>query len=293
MNEYGKQDLPSHVNSITTWRRNSTRRNGCSSANLIASAFNFQPAELVEEMKLASGLPMPRVFVIPDPDPNAFATGINPETGSLAVTQGLLNTLNREELQVVIADEISHIRNYDIRLMTVIASLPGAILLLADWSRRSMRMRRASSSKRKSNGGGGVGGVLCVDGFSQSYSRPTIGQLVARAVSRTREYLADASTSELTRNPLALVNALRKLERASAPTASVKRGSAHLCIVNPLGKMVNVKEGVFADRERDPCTESDGVPLWWDYDFCFRISRLTCFSSRRCSSAEMLKRSRS
>lgn len=211
-----------------------------------ANPAHQQLLNVVEEMAIASGLPRPSVYVIPDEDPNAFATGSRPETSAIAVTQGLLDTLTREELQGVIAHEMSHIRNYDVRLMTVVAALLGAILLLADGARRSLWYGGGSRRKR-SSAGGGAGAILLVVWILGVILAPVIGQIMAMAVSRKREYLADASGAELTRNPLGLAGALKKLESASTPTASIKRGAAHLCIVDPLGRNVNSKEGFTAE----------------------------------------------
>lgn len=204
-----------------------------------------QLINVVEEMAIASGLPKPAVYVIPDPDPNAFATGKDPQHSSVAVTQGLLETLTRDELQGVIAHEMSHIRNYDIRLMTVVAALMGAILLLSDWARRSMWYGRGR--KRSSKSSGQLAPLLLVLWLLGIILAPLITQMMAMAVSRKREYLADASGAELTRNPLGLANALKKIDRAAEPTASIKRGAAHLCIADPLGKSVNSKEGFTAE----------------------------------------------
>jgi len=202
---------------------------------------------VVEEMAIASGLPRPSVHVVPDDDPNAFATGNAPQKCAISVTQGLLNRLTREELQGVVAHEMSHIRNYDVRLMTVVAALLGATLLLADWARRSLWYGGGSKRRRSSGGSSGAGAILLVVWLLGVILAPIIGQLMAMAVSRKREYLADASGAELTRNPLGLASALRKLESASTPTASIKRGAAHLCIVDPLGRNVNSKEGFAAE----------------------------------------------
>ncbi len=208
-----------------------------------------QLMNIVEEMSIASGLPKPKVYVVPDPDPNAFATGKDPSNSSIAVTQGLLDSLNREELQGVVAHEMSHIRNYDIRLMTVIAALIGAILLLSDWARRGMMWGGGRRRSRSSGGsaGGAVALILFILWIIGVILAPLISQLMAMAVSRKREYYADASGAELTRNPLALAAALGKLDAASAPTASIKRGAAHLCIVDPLGRSMNAKEGAAAN----------------------------------------------
>ena len=204
---------------------------------------------VVEEMAIAAGLPKPRVYLIPDADPNAFATGPGPEKASLAVTRGILEKLNREELQGVVAHEMSHVRNYDIRLMTVVAALAGAILLLSDWARRGFRFGggRRSGGDRQGRGGGLLGVVLLALWLVSILLAPLIARLVAMAVSREREYLADASGAELTRNPLALASALEKIDAAVAPTPSIKQGVAHLCIADPRGRALNEREGGWAN----------------------------------------------
>lgn len=204
---------------------------------------------VVDEMTIASGLPRPKVYVVPDPDPNAFATGKDPQHSYIAVTEGLLEHLNREELQAVVAHEMAHIKNYDIRTMTIVAALAGAILLLSDAARRMMwygGSGRGRSSKG-AGGGGAIVAILFVVWLIAMILAPIISQLLAMAVSRQREYLADASGSELTRNPLALAKALEKIDSAAMPTKAIKRGSAHLCIVDPLGRRMNFKEGVSAE----------------------------------------------
>ncbi|MGE5833245.1 MAG: M48 family metalloprotease [Acidobacteriota bacterium] len=205
---------------------------------------------VVEEMAIAAGVPKPRAYVIADDDPNAFATGRDPEHASIAVTEGLLRSLNREELQGVVGHEMGHVRNLDIRLMTVVAALMGAILLLADWSGRAMRWGAASSrSSRgsKDRGGGGLGVIFLVIWILAIILAPLVGRLLATAVSRRREYLADATGAELTRHPLALANALEKIEGAAGPTPSVKRGTAHMCIADPLGLQIDNREGTWAN----------------------------------------------
>ena len=201
---------------------------------------------VVEEMSIAAGLPKPKVFVVPDPDPNAFATGRDPAHASIAVTEGLLEVVTRDELQAVVAHELSHVRNLDIRLMTVIAAMVGAIALLADWTRRGMMRGGSSRRSRKSKDGGGAV-LFFVVWVAAMLLAPIIGQTLAMMVSRRREFLADASGAELTRNPLALASALEKIEQAHAPTASVKRGTAHLCIADPLGRAVGFRHGWLPD----------------------------------------------
>ena len=206
-----------------------------------------QLIDVVEEMSIASGLPMPQVFVDPDPDPNAFATGKDPRHSYVVVTQGLLDTLNREELQGVIAHEMSHVRNYDIRLMTVVAALVGALVLLSDSARVSGRFGRFSGLGKKTRGAGEAGVIILILWLIAIILAPMIAQLMAMLVSRRREYLADASGAELTRNPLGLASALKKLDSASTPTESIKQGAAHMCIVDPLGRSINSKEGFRAE----------------------------------------------
>jgi heat shock protein HtpX len=203
---------------------------------------------VVEEMAIAAGLPRPKAYVIADDDPNAFATGRDPEHASIAVTEGLLRSLNREELQGVVAHEMGHVRNLDIRLMTVVAALMGAILLLADWSGRAMRFGGASRSRsRDKDSSGGLGIVFLVVWILAIILAPLVGRLLATAVSRRREYLADATGAELTRHPLALANALEKIENVAGPTPSVKRGTAHMCIADPLGLKIDNHESGWAN----------------------------------------------
>lgn len=206
-----------------------------------------QLLNVVKEISLASGLPAPNVFIIPDDDPNAFATGKDPQHSSIAVTQGLLTMLDREELQGVIAHEMSHIRYYDIRLMTVVAALVGTTVLLSDIALRGLRFGSYSGRAVRSKGKNSLGGIFVVLWLLTIIIAPLLTRLMAMMISRKREYLADASAAELTRNPNALAQALQKLENASAPTASIKRGIAHLCVVDPLGKKANEKEGFWSD----------------------------------------------
>ena len=204
---------------------------------------------VVTEMSIASGLPMPKVYVLDDPDPNAFATGRDPEHASIAVTTGLLMVMTRDELQGVIAHEMSHVRNYDIRTMTIIAALLGAVLLLSEWGLR-IRLHGGGRSSNDDRGGGlpgPLGLIVVLLWLVGIVLAPLIGQLLATAVSRRREYLADASGAELTRNPVGLASALRKLHAASGPTARIHRGTAHLCITDPLERRLNEKSGVVAD----------------------------------------------
>jgi heat shock protein HtpX len=214
--------------------------------------FKYRQLEnVVEEMSIAAGLPRPRIYLIPDPDPNAFATGRDPEHASIAVTKGLLDAVTRDELQAVVAHELSHVRNLDIRLMTVIAAMVGAAALIADWTSRGLRMggggRIRGGRSRGKESGGAIVLVMLVLWLLAVILAPVIGQALAMMVSRKREYLADASGAELTRNPQALASALKKIDEAAEPTVSVKRGTAHLCIADPLGRAVGLREGRWAN----------------------------------------------
>ena len=206
---------------------------------------------VVEEMAIAAGLPRPRIFVVPDADPNAFATGIEPGKACVAVTQGLLQRLDREELQGVVAHEMSHVRNFDTRLMTLLAAMVGAIALMSDGMGRMLRYGNIGGRGR-GGGGRGKGGnplaiVILVLWVITLILAPLISRFLAMAVSRKREYLADATGAQLTRNPLALAAALEKLDRAVEPTESITRGAAHLCIVDPTASRISTKEGFLGD----------------------------------------------
>jgi len=204
-----------------------------------------QLGNVVDEMAIAAGIPRPDVYVIPDPDPNAFATGRGPGHSSIAVTQGLLDAVDREELQGVVAHEMSHVRNLDVRLMTIVAALVGAVALISDWARRGSFMSR--SNRRDNDRGGGVAGIVFFALWLVTIiAAPLAAQLLAMMVSRQREFLADASGAELTRNPLGLARALEKIDAAVEPTRAIHQGSAHLCIADPLGRAVNARESGWA-----------------------------------------------
>jgi heat shock protein HtpX len=213
-----------------------------------------QLMNVVEEMAIASGLPRPRVWIVPDDDPNAFATGRDAATASLAVTEGLLRTLSRDELQGVVAHEMAHVQNLDIRLMTLLAGMVGAIALMSDGMGRMIRgTRYVGGGGRRGEGSRGKGGgnplalVLLVLWLLTLVVAPIVSRILAMAVSRKREYLADATGAQFTRNPLALASALEKLEAAASPTRAITRGAAHLCIVDPAPGLLSGREGFFAD----------------------------------------------
>ncbi len=210
-----------------------------------------QLVNVVEEMAIASGLPRPRVWVVPDDDPNAFATGRDAESASIAVTEGLLRALNRDELQGVVAHEMAHIRNLDVRLMTLMAGMVGAIALMSDGTGRMLRGGvRIGTSRGRGGGkssGNPLGLVILVLWLITLIVAPVVSRILAMAVSRRREFLADASGAQFTRNPMALASALEKLEAAKSPTRSITRGAAHLCIVDPAPSAFSAREGFLAD----------------------------------------------
>jgi heat shock protein HtpX len=213
-----------------------------------------QYVNVVEEMAIASGLLRPRIWVVPDEDPNAFATGRSPEDASIAVTEGLLRTLGRDELQGVVAHEMAHIRNLDTRLMTLLAAMVGAIALMSDGMGRMLgRGGRVVGGGSRSSARGGKGGgnplglVILVLWLLTLVVAPIVSRLLAMSVSRKREFLADATGAQFTRNPEALASAPEKLSAAAAPTRAITRGAAHLCIVDPVHSAVNAREGFVGD----------------------------------------------
>jgi heat shock protein HtpX len=199
-----------------------------------------QLMNVVQELAIAANVPMPRVYIIRDTAPNAFATGRDPKHASVAITEGLLQKLDREELQGVIGHELSHVRNYDTRFELLVATLVGSIALLADfflrftfWGGMSGRGRRGRGS---SEGGGGLVLIMMVVGLILAIIAPLIGGLVQLAVSRQREYLADASSVELTRNPYGLERALAKIAGDREVLEVANRATQHLYFVNPIKK---------------------------------------------------------
>jgi heat shock protein HtpX len=194
-----------------------------------------QLANVVTEMSIAGGLPMPKVYVINDTAPNAFATGRDPQHASVAATTGLLQKMDREQLQGVIGHEMSHIGNYDIRFTLLVGVLVGSIALLADWFLRFTFWgggRRGGSDNDR--GGGGFAIILFVLAIVLAIVAPIIGRLVQLAVSRRREALADVSAVELTRNPLGLARALRAISDDPEVLEVANRATQHLYIVNPI-----------------------------------------------------------
>ena len=189
---------------------------------------------VVEDMAMVAQIPMPRVYVIDDPGLNAFATGSNPQNAAVAATSGLLEIMNREELEAVIGHEVSHIRNLDIRISTIAVALASAITLLSSMAGRMMWWGGASRSRRNSDrDSGGLEVILLVISLLAIVLAPLAATLVQLAISRQREFLADASSVELTRNPQGMINALLKLENSQPMSHHVDDASSALYINDP------------------------------------------------------------
>jgi heat shock protein HtpX len=195
---------------------------------------NQELYRIVENLCIAAGLPTPKIYIIEDTAPNAFATGRDPEHAVVCVTTGILQKLEKSELEGVIAHELSHIGNYDIRVMTLVVVLVGTITLLADWM-----LRASFFGGRKSNDkeGGQLKAIFMIVGIILALLSPIIATLIKLAVSRQREYLADASGALLTRYPEGLARALEKIDRDQEPLEAANKATAHLYIVNPLKEL--------------------------------------------------------
>lgn len=205
---------------------------------IVLSSVNARPPDekehiylinTVEGLAIAAGIPTPKVYVIDSPEMNAFATGKDPQHASIAVTTGLLENLNRKELEGVIGHEISHIKNYDIRFATLVAVLVGIVAIMSHMLLRSYRFgwREAENERR-----GGVGWVILV-GFLLAILAPVFTRLVQAMISRRREYLADASSAELTRYPEGLASALEKIKNINTGKMPVSEAVSHLFFVDP------------------------------------------------------------
>lgn len=227
---------------------------------------------VVDEMRIASGLPMPRVYVIDSFALNAFATGWSPDNAAIAVTRGLLEKLNREELQGVIAHEMAHVANLDIRYMLLISTMVGAIALIADGYRRSMWYGSGRTGRAATKGGSR--GAFLLIGVVLSILAPFAALVMQASISRKREYLADATSARLTRNPLGLAAALAKIDQSLFvnPLPWINRATVHLFIINPLRNDEMQKGIIFSTH---PPTKD-------------RIQRLQAMANLRADIQEML-----
>ena len=211
------------------------------SAKLVVWTSGAKPADekqfrelhnIVENLAITAGLPTPKIAIIPDSAINAFATGRDPQHATIAVTSGAIEQLTNEELEGVIAHELSHVKNYDIRVMMVVIVLVGTIALLADWL---LRARWYAGSRGERSDRQGAAGILLALGIVLAIVAPIAAQLIKFAVARRREYLADASGALLTRYPEGLARALEKIAAANQPILHPNTATAHLYLANPFG----------------------------------------------------------
>jgi len=199
---------------------------------------------MVENLTITAGLPLPKIYLISDPAINAFATGRNPQHASIAITTGAIEKLENEELEGVIAHELSHIKNYDILLMTIVIVLVGLIVLLSDWF---IRIRFWGGGRRRdSQGGSQLQAILLLGGLVLLILSPIIGKLIQLAISRKREFLADASGALLTRYPEGLARALEKIAAENMPMKRANNATAHLYIAAPFGRARHFMSKLFA-----------------------------------------------
>ncbi len=204
-----------------------------------------QLMNVVREMAIAANVPMPAVYIIDDSAPNAFATGRDPQHASVAVTTGLLEKLDREELQGVLGHELSHVRNFDIRFTLIVAVMVGAIAILADFF---LRFTFWGGGRRNNDreGGGGAQAIIFVIAIVLAILAPIIARFIQLAVSRQREYLADASSVELTRNPHGLERALAKISGDQEVLEVANRGTQHMYFTNPIKKFEKRSSGLMS-----------------------------------------------
>jgi len=191
---------------------------------------NKELYRILENLCIAAGLPMPRIYLINEAQPNAFATGRNEKHAIVAVTTGLLEKLDRSEIEGVLAHELSHIGNRDMLLMTVAVVLAGTIALMSDFF---IRMRWFGGGKKRGSGGGQVQAIIMIIALAAAILAPIAASLIRMAISRKREFLADATGALITRYPEGLASALEKISSDPSPMKSAKNATAHLYIANP------------------------------------------------------------
>ncbi len=200
---------------------------------------------VVEGLAIAAGLPKPRCYVIDDTAPNAFASGRNPKNSVIVVTTGLLQKLNRAELEGVIAHEMSHIKNYDVLVQTLAVVMVGVVALLSDWILRTFLWGGGRRRSREKSGGN-AGAIFVVVALVLAVLSPLVAQLLRLAISRKREFLADANGALLTRYPPGLASALRKLAADKEPLEAANKATAHMYIVNPLKDLKGAVNKLFS-----------------------------------------------
>jgi heat shock protein HtpX len=217
-----------------------------SGAKLVDETSAPQLMNIVQEIALAANLPMPKVYTVDDSAPNAFATGRDPKHASIAVTTGLLEKLDREELQGVIAHELSHVRNFDIRFSLIVGVMVGAIAILADFFLRFTFWGGGRRSNDREGGGNGAQAIIMVVAIVLAILAPLVSRFIQLAVSRQREYLADASAIELTRNPYGLERALARIGSDQEVLEVANRGTQHMYFTNPIKKFEARSSGLMS-----------------------------------------------
>jgi len=253
---------------------------GISGARKIKPEDHPRLYNVVEEMKIASGLEkVPDIYIIDDPALNAFATGRDPNRASVAITSGLLQKLNRDELQGVIGHEVAHIKNRDVLLMVLLSVTLGTIVILAWYASRFMFLTGAGGSRRSSSSGGGGGAqiIIIIVGIVLMILAPIIAQLIYFAVSRKREYLADASSALYTRYPEGLASALEKLATSDTSVRAANQATAPMYIINPFQKKGMSIEGLTSTHppiaERIRILRSMAGASLADYERAYRKAR--------------------
>ncbi len=231
--------------SLVTYYRGDSLILAASGAREVRPQDAPQLMNVMTELSIAAGIPVPKVYVIDDTAPNAFATGRDPKHASVAITTGLLQKLDREELQGVMGHELSHVRNLDIRFTLLVGALVGSIALLADFFLRFTFWGGGGRRGRDSGGGGGAA-ILFVIALVLAIVAPFFARMVQLAVSRQREFLADASSVELTRNPYGLERALAKIASDHEVLEVANRATQHLYIVNPIKKFESRASGLMS-----------------------------------------------
>ena len=199
---------------------------------------------VAENLSIATGTPKPKLYVIEDSAPNAFATGRNPEHAVICATTGLLQKLNRTQLEGVLAHEFSHIKNYDTLLMSLVSVLVGMVALIADWF---LRMSWYGGRGRDSRDSKQFGAILLVLGLIFAILSPIVAQLIRLAISRRREFLADSGSVSITRQPQGLIDALEIISNDGEPLEAANKATAHLYIVNPFKEKIKSKVALFAN----------------------------------------------
>jgi heat shock protein HtpX len=217
---------------------------GISGARVANSQEDKLFTQVIENLCIGAGIPRPKLYVIEDTAPNAFATGRDPNHAVICITSGLLSKLDRTELEGVLAHEISHIRNYDIRLMSVVSVMVGLVALLGDWF---LRVRFWGGSRDRDGDEGNLGAILMIVGIIFAILSPIIAQLIQLAISRRREFTADAGSAAITRQPQGLISALTKISGDTEPLEAANKATAHLYIVNPFKKNTNRVVATFAN----------------------------------------------